>query len=381
MRKSGVEKQLKELEYPNLVNADIIYKLSERTHALAKMPYYNRSLEPDIWREEDIATKRYVELIDSYSDTFKIDKKDIKKIDIMMRAATANFAAISKENGHREELCSLAEKIIREEWNIDNDEVIFDLELMNPGTITLPEETNMESPLTDEEKDELEKEMGDEIVKRRTINALAQGASLKGHYIFHLYCDEIHDIVPDVTQFYQKALIANDLIYYMVSDDEFKDTIQLNDSNNAGYVDLDFSGDIPKIIVKAINFPILIHEMIKGIISLLSVAGMPKDKAKEVINYTDTVSSEIWDIRLFPIVWTRLNEQIDENDYDIKKLILLELFKKSANEFIDFMKLLENKPDSAKDEISRIVRKKRSEMMEYHFESNIDDIDLSDLGL
>ena len=67
---------------------------------------------------------------------------------------------------------------------------------------------------------------------------------------------------------------------------------------------------------------------------------------------------------------------------DIKKLILIELFKKDAESFIEFMSLVEHRPDYAKKEIDGSVKKKRMEIMEYNFSNDdLDGISLSDLGL
>jgi len=379
MRKSGLQLG----DYPNIIAKSTIDKLSKRTHPLAKMPYYDQSTHPEVWREEIIASDRYKELVDSYCNTFGVNKQTINPMEIMFSAGSANMVAIGKENGKRKELIKLGEKIIRQEWNLDETEVVFDLEILEPGKIKLPKEASMHSPLTDEEKEELENEMEDDIVKRRTINALAQGASLRGHYLFHLYRTEIEEIVPNVSEFYQKALIANDLFYYAISDEMFESQIESDDSSNAGYVKLDFSGEVPKIIAKAINLPILIHEMIKGIISLFSVVGLVGvENADKIVDYTDTIIGELWDIRLFPVIWADFHALIDEEDYDIKKLILIELFKKEPEEFIEFMSLLEHRPDYAKKEIKDIVKQKRVEIMEYNFDNDdYDSIDLSDLGL
>jgi len=338
MRKSGLQLG----DYPNLIDRSIIEKLSTRNHPLGKLPYYDQSTHPESWREEIIASERYKELLDSYATTFQVPKEFISPMEVMMSAGSAMFSATNMESGKRVVLCELAEKIIREEWNLGYDEVIFDLEIMEPGTIELPEEMNMETPLTPEEKEEIEndEELVAEIVKRRTINAFAQGASLRAHYIFHLYRDDIEKIVSGITPYYQKSLIANDLFYYLIGDDMFQQQIESDNSNNAGYVELDFSGEIPKIIAKAMNFPILIHEMTKGIISLFSVAGLPKENAEKIIDYTDTIIAELWDIRLFPNMWGNLHGLINVDDYDIKKLILIDLFKKDAEDFIDFMSLV-----------------------------------------
>lgn len=380
MRNSGIKLG----DYPNLIAKSTIEKLSKRNHPLGKLPYYDTKTHPESWREEIIASERYKELIDSYSNTFQTPKELISPMEVMMSAGSGMYMATSMENGKRGPLCNLAEKIIREEWNLGLDEVIFDLEIMDPGTIKLPDEMDMESPLTPEKKEEVEndEELMAEVVKRRTINAFAQGASLKAHYIFHLYRDEIEGIIPGVIPYYQKALVANDLFYYLISDEVFQQQIESNDSNNAGYVELDFSGETPKIIAKAMNFPILIHEMTKGIISLLSVAGLPKENAETVIEYTDNIIAELWDIRLFPTMWGNLHGLIDEGDHDIKKLILLEIFKKDSKDFIEFMSSLERKSDYAKKEIDSIIRQKRLEIMEYDFNNDdLDSIDLSDLGL
>ncbi len=378
MRKSGLQLG----DYPNLIASSIVQQLSKREHPLARMPYYDQSTHPEVWREEILASERYKELVDRYCTTFNVDKSSLNPMGVMMSAGSANFIATNKESGKRKELASLAEKIVREDWNLDYNEVLFDLEILEPGEISLPEESKMESPLNDEDKEYVEAELSDEVVKRRTINAFAQGAALKGHYLFHLYSEQIEAIVPDVITFYQKALCANDLFYYMISDDMLKQQIESSDQNNAGYFMLDFEGEIPKIIVKAINLPILIHEMKKGLISLFAVPGLPEEDSDKVIDYADTIISELWDIRLFPNMWANLHSLIDPDDYDVKKLILIELFKKPADEFIYFMSLLEHNQDQAKKEIEGIVKQKRREIMEYNFmENDFDGFDLSNLGL
>jgi hypothetical protein len=81
-------------------------------------------------------------------------------------------------------------------------------------------------------------------------------------------------------------------------------------------------------------------------------------------------------------MWGNLHGLIDVDDYDIKKLVLIELFKKDAESFIEFMSLVEHRPDYAKKEIDSIVRSKRMEIMEYNFNNDdLDGISLSDLGL
>ena len=142
MRNSGIKLG----DYPNLIAKSTIEKLSKRNHPLGKLPYYDQSTHPESWREELIASERYKELVDSYSTTFQIPKELIHPMEVMMSAGSAMFKATNMESGKRVALCELAEKIIRDEWNLGYDEVIFDLEIMEPGTIKLPDEMSMETP-------------------------------------------------------------------------------------------------------------------------------------------------------------------------------------------------------------------------------------------
>jgi hypothetical protein len=50
-----------------------------------------------------------------------------------------------------------------------------------------------------------------------------------------------------------------------------------------------------KIVARGITFPVLVHEIIKGVMELLSAHGLPKDKklAEYVINKADFLSEEL----------------------------------------------------------------------------------------
>ena len=63
-------------------------------------------------------------------------------------------------------------------------------------------------------------------------------------------------------------------------------------------------------------------------------------------------------------------------------MIIIDLFKKDAEEFINFMSLLEHRPDYAEKEIKNIIKEIRMRIMEYNFiKDDLDNLSLSDLGL
>lgn len=362
--------------YSPLINPSLLDKVANRKHTMAKMPYYPNNQEPVKLYEEELFESRFKELSDSYSNTFDVDKDKIDPFSIMMNAGGNGMLIMRKEKPKRIELCRLVEKITRNEFNLDKDEILFDLEIVDVGGCSFPEEMDTEKKVEDdfEQTDDLD------ILKKRTINALSQGAALKSHYIFHLYHNEFEELCPGVTDLYQKALIANDLIYFILDDDSLG--AQLNsgdDSANAGYCRLNFDGDIPVIEAKAISAPILIHEVSKAIITFLSIPGI-QNMDQDTIDETDFVMAELWDIRFGPTIWTEFHSCIDPDDYDVKKLIIMELFKLDSNEFIDFMSCVYNNKNKAKRDINGIVKTIRKRIMEYNFEQDLPDLDLSELG-
>ena len=76
-------------------------------------------------------------------------------------------------------------------------------------------------------------------------------------------------------------------------------------------------------------------------------------------------------------------------DYDIKKHILIELFKLESEDFHVFMKNVTANPEKAQKEIKSIVRVIRHKITEYELEKqyNVDEdddlpyVDFSSLGL
>lgn len=361
MRKSNINLD----GYSKIINPKLLDSVTNRNHTMANMPYYNKVNEPEKLYEEKLFEERFKELSDSYANTFDVNKDNIQPLSVIMNTAYNGMVIDKKETPKRIELCELAERIAREEFNLGEDEIIFDLEIVSPGQCALPKECNKKKEV---EKDFIQSTDFD-ILKKRTINALSQGSALKSHYIFHLYHDEFEKLCPGITENYQKALIGNDLLYFMMSDDEFKPQLD-NDNNNAGYCSLNFEGDIPVIKAKAINTPILIHEITKAIISFLSIPGI-QNMSEETIDETDFIMAELWDVRFGPTIWQNFHSIIDIDDYDIKKIIIMELFKLDSKTFItEFMQNVQNDIEWAKIYAKRIAKEHRKKMSKYAIESD-----------
>lgn len=364
--------------YAPLINDGTLDKVANRTHPMAKMPYYHKKNEPTKLHEEEIVEARYKGLIDSYVNSFGGNTESINPMGVMMNAGMNGMMIMGLERPKRFELVTLVERIMREEFNIGKDEVLFDLEIVDVGGCSLPEDMDIETKVPED----FEQSTDYDVLKKRTINALSQGSALASHYIFHMYRDDFERLCPDITSVYQKALIANDLFYFILDDDSLNSQLSNgDDSSNAGYCRLNFDGDVPVIEAKAISAPILLHEVTKALITFFSIPGI-QNMDQETIDETDYVMAELWDIRFGTTLWGNFHSVIDVDDYDIKKLIITEIFKMDSETFVkDFMYNVMNNQELAKKEVSYIAKKIRNRIMEYEFEKDSDGIDLSDLGI
>lgn len=348
-------------DHKQVVNPDILEKIANQQHPMAEMPYY-ALFDNDKLHEEYIIEDRINEIVTNFTNTTGVQPSEIQPIKCMLLANRNYNLAANLEINLINQLIKLAEKVIRDEYNISSEELILDLEICTNRNISLPTEMDIVKKIPKNFK----QSKNNDIIKKRTINALAQGAALKSHYLFHLYRNELNNLAENITVYYQNALIANDLLYFMINDDDFIDSLSYGSNpNNAGYYYLDFDGDTPKLVVKAINFPLVIHEAIKGIITFFSIQGL-QGMNQKIIDETDYVSAELWDIRFGPTLWTTLHSLIDECDYDIKKLIFIEIFKLSSDDFVDFMYNVLNQQLDAKAYINEVSKQIRTKIINYN---------------
>ena len=102
--------------------------------------------------------------------------------------------------------------------------------------------------------------------------------------------------------------------------------------------------DPPTVIARGVNFPILVHELIKGVMEVFGTHGRSEEMYKEVEAEEDTMEHEIWDLRLGPAIWNRLRAEfpeeivINENQIELQNYLLTEIFALPAKKFLVFFK-------------------------------------------
>lgn len=248
--------------------------------------------------------------------------------------------AMSLEQTCKETLEHLCEKVINSFFDIPDDTVEINVFLVDKidtkSERLVPEKTK---DFTFDSISDMEY-LTDEIYKRRFVNALVAGAAMFYANKLQSYVSELFEINPELPALYKKILDYNTILLYA----DYKE--ESSTQTDGGNVTVTLKGqDIqPSIEAKALLFPILVSETIKGILELAALQGLPNDrkKAMYVISKADFKLAEVWDMRLGYALWTLIEKRLKDIEVDIKELginlFLMELSKLKSEDFNEMMR-------------------------------------------
>ena len=283
---------------------------------------------PSNW-EELIASKRFKDVVEKVKRYTGVETNVTDQSTFMSLVGTMQqmlSSVLEFESNNKEYLETLAVQLVKREMAIPEGSLQFDAKLVGVGEISSdgfqqqgqePSEEEVEQQFgveSDEAEDDIEdfidafEQFDQETAKRRFINALIQGSSKKGHYMFELVATELEEKDPNILTQYGTLMSVNDLMYWILPDGVLEQGMQ--GGSFAGKEEVDTETDPPTVKATAVFFPALIHELIKGVMEVMGTKGLPDDPraAEMVMNSTDTLPSEIWDLRLGPIIWEKFRE-------------------------------------------------------------------------
>lgn len=314
---------------------------------------------------------------------------------------------MSIERQNKEYLENLAVELVIEELGIPEGSLQFDAKLVQgpmgaaegmQNEPQEPEEEDVKDAFKNAEKhteeledfaDEFEK-FNLERAKRRFINSLIQGAAFKGGHMFVLVQDKLDELSPGLTNLYGTTQALMEHLYWVYPDME---AMAGGGGGQLGQSEIDPETDPPTVKARAGTFPLLVHELVKGVYEIFGTHGLPDDpkQAEMVLGAEDTLPGEIWDSRLGPIFWEKFTEAyplelFDEDKKHIQHYLFVRFSRLSAKEFLKIANLiLEGKPQG-KEFIKKMVDEIVSDLKKQEYEQSMggedddEDIDLSDLG-
>jgi len=274
--------------------------------------------------------------------------------------------ALQKEQRHKPELERLAVQLVRQEYDIPEDAVDFDAKITGHPQMGGEEirKTNLKMRKGNKRppQNKSEEELKPNVTKRRLMNAMMHGAARKGQYMYHMAQDQLNRIAPGLSQDYSNIMAGNDFMYWGLDDNTISQ--ESEGGTHAGQVRVDLSGPKPKIIAQGMTFPFLLHELTKGVLELMSLHGLDVDKETRdyVLDKTDNLEAEPWDIRLGPQIWEKFLESLDVDDLPYKSQIFNRLVSLPPDEFNSVVQGLVRGMEESRNVVREIADDVRREM-------------------
>jgi uncharacterized tellurite resistance protein B-like protein len=218
------------------------------------------------------------------------------------------------------------------------------------------EDEKMEIPsfdvedLTDEEELELEKH------KRNIINAIIQGAAKKGHYLFQKpdVKARLDAIDPSLYPSYLGIMAINDFMYFTM--EQMIEMMSQTGQGVAGKMSLEDADDEgdggggdddapdTKIVAEGMIFPILCHEIIKGLEAVKGRYGQSQNPSirQKVKGAVDLLSNEPMQLRIGPEIVEKIrlalpDEMFSESNRGLINWFHISLYQLAAQEFLQLM--------------------------------------------
>jgi hypothetical protein len=276
----------------------------------------------------------------------------------------------------------------------------FDIEIeATLGNDQLPPSDN-----DDEEEEEIDSPstdiMNDEVAKRRLINAITQGASIRGA-LDKPFMDFLNQVPDNLLDSYSETLSNIE-----GSVDKYGETLKkvfgifhdeealamflamlaggAGGGSKGGESEAEFNEEEGKLKIRATGliFPFLIHEIIKGLYEIVSLQGFTKSKEinQATVSATDKLEYEPEDFAF----GTHIQEELEKlySEANVRNKISFELFlanlyrEDDAAAFVAFIENLVNNRLSSDQK-----RWALDHMESTPDQADEDDINLSDLGL
>ena len=374
LKKAKQGKRLNEsVVYPEGLTERMHPKLEEdlvnRTHSLGNHPIFPEGDETTF--EQKVIGKRFSEVANRLKRAY--DTETIDNRQVMSEMMSMVKDSMKLEAKHKKELEKLAEEMIREEFDMSKDVVEIHAELT--PNINMEGTKKNAKPMATETQFKDHDEMlnaKDEVYKRRFLNSMIQGAAKKTNHMFHMVDEELMELDPRLPNRYSKMMAAADYMYFIVP--------EMDNGVNGGVVRVQFpTQSNPKAIIyaQAMVFPVLIHELVKGVMELISGHGLPKNKriGEYVINKADFLAAEPWDMRLGPCLWDRFTEAVGSDDFHLKHHVYAELAALPVKEFNTKMREIMAGTKQGKKIVKEILDEVKAGLQEDEFNEAMKEID------
>lgn len=293
--------------------SDILYAIYQNNTSLGNNPAI-----PDIY-----GTPYLYHVVEKAFDKAKETLKEIGSIDDVkgnsIKEVLARLIKLcqEKERPYRNQLEKICFDYVIDQFGVPKDMVDILVELKDKIEINL--NTVRIDPADGEDftLDSLVDAMSikKEVFKRRLLDVLCLGAGVSVSNSINNYKEDIAKIDPMLPDLYFKILSLNNYLLFETENFDITD----KNPRQMGTVEIFLGKEDDKVRIKAqgMIFPVLLCEMVRGFMELFISHGLPtdRDKAIAVIEKSDYLKAEPWDMRLGPSLWKLFKKSTNDVDF------------------------------------------------------------------
>jgi hypothetical protein len=246
---------------------------------------------------------------------------------------------IEAEDGYRDELEMVAAQMVTDAYPIiDYANIKIDAKIVGMEDLDIQPgeggEVSLENAPAEAEK-----------AKRRIINGITQGASIRGAFGFMLFKEYLDEISPALVDKYSEIL----KLAFGIYDDENAIAMMLaalaqGQKMQGGESEMEYDEENEQFVIKAkaICFPMLVHEIVKGLYEIVGTEGFGPDKEKNqaIVGAVDKLSNEPRDLQYGKFIYDAISKLYNESNIDdprVRELFFAEVYKLIDDEFFPFI--------------------------------------------
>jgi len=251
-----------------------------------------------------------------------------------------------KEATHSEELEELARNLVSEffafpQENFKNTSISDDFDLKE----------DTPAPTAEVDQDKLQ----EHIDKRIILNAIVHGGAVNCWKTIHMLAEgKLKKIDPELSDLYSDFTAISSMMMWQspplpdLPDDTMRAFLTSQDVKQ-GQNQVSFEGEEPQVAAQATCFPVLLHELIKGILDLVSLYGIDQslsaDEQQYIMNQADKHWDERWYYLFGPGIWDILMDNEQPNSQSIAEMMQA----LSTTKYPSLVTYLQNSLDDARD--------------------------------
>lgn len=261
----------------------------------------------------------------------------------LMRSQKVLNDIVEAEKDYRDELEMVAAQMVTDAYPIiDYANIKIDGKIVGMGDLNIqtpPPQDDPGSPDFGEDDPEKLK------AKRRIINGITQGASIRGAFGFMLFKEYLDQINPELVSKYNEIL----KLVFGIYDDPNAIAMMLSmlaqgQKMQGGESEMEYDEENEQFVIKAkaICFPMLVHEIVKGLYEIVGTEGFGADKAKNqaIIGAVDKLEHEPEDLQYGKFIYDAVSNIYNQSDIDdprVRELFFASVYKLPDEEFFPFI--------------------------------------------